>query len=113
MRIYNRALGPNDVKKLFGAYLPTVLLTSPADNSILSSTTGLVLTATASSPATSATVNKVDFYQGRTHLGDAQGSPYTWTWNNVPPGDYILSATVTDSNGNTTRSLPIHVKVTP
>jgi hypothetical protein len=113
VRIYNRALGPNDVKKLFGSYLPTVLLTSPADNSILSSTTGLVLTATASSPATSATVNKVDFYQGRTHLGDAQGSPYTWTWNNVPPGDYILSATVTDSNGNTTRSLPIHVKVTP
>lgn len=111
--IYNRALGPNDVKKLFGSYLPTVLLTSPADNSILSSTTGLVLTATASSPATSATVNKVDFYQGRTHLGDAQGSPYTWTWNNVPPGDYNLSATVTDSNGNTTQSLPVHVKVTP
>jgi hypothetical protein len=113
VRIYNRALGPDDVKKLFGSYLPTISLTSPQDNSTASSSSGITLTATATAPAKSATVDHADFYQGTTNLNTARGEPYTWTWRNPPAGDYILSVTVTDSNGNTTPSLPIHVKVTP
>lgn len=113
VRIYNRALSPDDVKRLFGSYLPTISLTSPEDNSTANSTGNLTLTTTVSAPAPSATVDHVDFYQGTTQLNTARGEPYTWTWRNPPAGDYILSATVTDSNGNTTPSLPVHVKVTP
>ena len=64
-------------------------------------------------PAKNATVNQVSFYQGTTQLNTARGAPYAWTWKNPPAGDYVLSATVTDSNGNTTPSLPVRVKVTP
>ena len=68
---------------------------------------------TAAAPAASATIDQVRSYQGTTQLCTLRGLPYSWSWKNVPPGDYTLTSIVTDSNGNTTRSLPIHVKVTP
>jgi len=113
VRIYNRALSADDVKKLFGSYMPIITLTSPEDNSTVSSTAGLTFTATALAPAKSAAVDQVNFYQGTTQLNTARGEPYTWIWKNPPVGDYVLTANVTDNNGNTTHSLPIHVKVTP
>ncbi len=111
MRIYNRALSGDDVKKLFGSYLPTISLAS--DNTTVSSSSSLTLTAIPAATAASATVDQVCFYQGTTQLNTARGAPYTWTWRNPPAGDYTLFATVTDSNGNTTPSLPVRVKVTP
>jgi hypothetical protein len=111
VRVYNRALGADDVKKLFGSYLPTIALTAPADNSTV--TLPITLTATAAATATNTTVNQIRFFQGTTQLGTSQSAPYTWTWKDTPAGDYVLTASVTDSNGNTTQSPPIHVKVNP
>jgi len=49
-------------------------------------------------------VTTVAFYNGSALLGTDTTSPYTFSWNNVPPGDYSLTAIATDDAGATTTS---------
>src|SRR5262249_11155656 len=57
------------------------------------------------------TVAKVEFFQGAVKLGETAQSPYAFTWNGVPPGDYELTARATDDKGDVTASSIITVRV--
>jgi YD repeat-containing protein len=77
--------------------LPSVNLTTPANNDVVAAPANISLTATASDP--DGTISKVQFYQGATLLGEDLSAPYSFTWNNIPAGSYSLTAKATDNAG--------------
>jgi hypothetical protein len=68
----------------------------------------LTATATASS---SATITKVEFYNGSVLLNSDTTSPYTYSWKKVPRGTYTVTAKAYDSSGATKVSTPSIVNV--
>ena len=89
---------------------PTVALTSPAAGASFTAPASITLTASASD--TDGTIAKVEFFSGGTLLGTATTAPYTFTWNQVPGGSYILTARATDNRGATTVSTGVSISVT-
>ncbi len=63
---------------------------------------------------TDGTISKVDFYNGATLLHTEYVSRYSFLWNNVPVGNYAITAVATDNSGNVTTSkiLMVTVKAT-
>ncbi|HEX4262927.1 MAG TPA: glycoside hydrolase family 9 protein [Verrucomicrobiae bacterium] len=96
-----------------GTNSPTPLstaLTSPANSAAYAAPANVSLGATATGG--SGTISKVDFYSGSTKIGTAAGSPYTFTWSNVPVGTYSLTAAATDGSGVTALSSPVQIVIT-
>lgn len=75
--------------------LPTVSIAANVVNSNTIAITGNAADA-------DGTVVKVDLYQGSTLIATLTNTPYSFTWNNVAPGGYTLTAVATDNNGGTT-----------
>ncbi|WP_212003560.1 glycosyl hydrolase family 8 [Chitinophaga sp. HK235] len=88
---------------------PSVSITSPANNSAYTSPASVTINATATD--SDGSVTKVEFFNGSTKLGEATGSPYAWTWNNVAAGTYTLTAKVTDNSNGSTTSAPVTITV--
>ncbi len=90
---------------------PSISLTSPANGATFTAPATITINATASD--SDGTVAKVDFYAGSTLLGTDTAAPYTFTWNNVAAGNYVLSAVATDNGNATTTSNVVSVTVNP
>ncbi len=90
--------------------LPSVNLTSPANNANFSTGSAITLTATASD--SDGSVSKVEFFNGTTKLGEDLTSPYSYVWSNVSAGSYSLTARATDNQSGVTTSSPVSVTVT-
>jgi Subtilase family/Bacterial Ig domain/Fervidolysin N-terminal prodomain/F5/8 type C domain len=88
---------------------PTVLVTGPADGASFKQPVNVTVTAQASDADGS--VASVTFYANGSPIGLDQTSPYSVTWNNVPPGSYTLTAVAADNLGATTTSAPVHMTV--
>ena len=88
---------------------PTVSINSPANNASFTAPANIAITATAADA--DGTVSKVDFYNGSVLLGTVTSAPYSFNWNNVNAGTYVLTANATDNSGATTASVPITVIV--
>jgi hypothetical protein len=88
---------------------PSVAITSPANGATFSAPATITINANAND--SDGTVTKVDFYAGNTPLGTATASPYTFTWNNVAAGNYVLTAVATDNSGATTTSSAVSITV--
>ncbi len=88
---------------------PAVSLTSPSAGVSFNTPANITLTASASSSG--GNITKVDFYSGSLYIGSAENSPYTVTWNNVQPGNYILTAKATDSYGWSSTSGAVNIIV--
>ena len=117
--VYNHALTPND-KQAAESYLaakyglaitmdapPTVTLAT--DKSFYAPPGTVVLTAVAASP--NGAISNVAFYNGVTLLGTVSASPYTFTWSNVAPGNYTLTAIACDNAGLVTTSNAVNITV--
>ncbi len=72
---------------------PVITITSPSNNSTVTSTDVLINT-----NVTGTGINSVQFYNGKTLLGQVSTSPYNFTWNNVSNGSYALSAIAKNAN---------------
>jgi hypothetical protein len=94
-----------------GNVAPTVSITSPANGAIFTAGANITINATASD--SDGTVSNVQFFQGSTSLGTDSSSPYSVTWNNVPAGNYSLTARATDNGGAQTTSSPVSITVNP
>ena len=81
---------------------PLVSLTSPVGGAVFPLLATIALTASASDPDGS--IQRVEFYNGKTLLGSDTKSPFTFTWLNVALGSYSLSAVAYDNLGATTVS---------
>lgn len=91
--------------------LPTVSITSPANNANYTPPASITLSADAND--TDGSITKVDFYNGTTFLGSALTAPYSYTWTNVADGIYSITAKATDNKNAVTTSAAVSVKVSP
>jgi hypothetical protein len=89
--------------------VPTVSLTSPANNTAYNAPASITMNATAADA--DGTISKVEFYNGTTLLGTDVSSPYTYTWSNVAAGTYSITAKATDNLGATQTTAVVSVKV--
>jgi subtilisin family serine protease len=92
---------------------PSVQLTSPANGANYSAPAVVAFSATASD--IDGSVTQVAFYAGSALLGIDTTSPFTFSWTNVPGGDYSLTAIATDDAGAnaTSEVVTVHVVVPP
>ncbi|MEO6453065.1 MAG: Ig-like domain-containing protein, partial [Ginsengibacter sp.] len=88
---------------------PTVSVTSPIDSASFAAPASIIINAIANDEDGS--VSKVDFYEGNTLLGTDNASPYTFTWNNVAAGTYIITAKAMDNGSLVTTSSPVTISV--
>jgi cellulose 1,4-beta-cellobiosidase len=90
---------------------PSVTITSPAEGATFDANANITITADASD--SDGTISQVDFYAGNTVIGSRTVAPYTITWNDVPAGNYALTAAATDNLGATSTSAVVNITVTP
>lgn len=86
---------------------PAVSITAPANEE--SFNTGSDITITVDAFDTDGSVSLVEFFQGNVKLGEDATAPYSLIWNDVPEGDYTLTAIATDNEGATTKSLGVEI----
>lgn len=87
--------------------VPSVIITSPANNSTF--TPGNSVTIQASASDADGSINKVEFYADGNLLGQATSAPYAYTYTNVPAGTYSLTAKAYDNLNLTTTSAAITI----
>jgi hypothetical protein len=77
---------------------PTLALTSPANGAVY--TAPATINFAAGVAPNGHAISEVQFYNGVTLLGAVTSAPYSFSWNNVSAGTYILSAQIFyDSDG--------------
>ncbi|MDB4980460.1 MAG: repeat-containing protein [Myxococcales bacterium] len=88
---------------------PAVQISGPDTTNAppLSSPASIPLTAT----ATGGRITKVEYWSGGTKLTEKTTSPYAYTWTNVTPGTYALTAKAFNALGESTVSAPLVVRV--
>lgn len=91
------------------ALAPAVSLTAPANGATYTSPASIALTATAAD--SDGTVSKVEFFNGTTLLNSDTTTPYSYTWSNVLPGAYAITAKATDNSGATATSAIANIAV--
>lgn len=89
---------------------PVVSITSPAANTNYK--TGTTINMSAAASDANGSISKVEFYRGTTLLKTEYNAPYTYSWRNVPAGDYTLTAKATDNSGHVATSKGVSVSVT-
>lgn len=90
----------------------SVTLTSPSGSPTYTAPATVSMAATATASPFQA-VNKVEFYQGTTKLGEDSVPPYTYAWTSVAAGAYSLTARSLDSGGYSVTSAPVNITVNP
>jgi hypothetical protein len=112
VRIYSRALTPNEVRILAGgaglAKLSVALVT-PSPGQRLEADQDAVLSASVTGGE--GRLARVEFLLGTTVLGADPAAPYTFTWSRVPSGVYTLVARGVDRSGAFFLSAPVTFKV--
>lgn len=88
---------------------PTITITSPANNAGFTEPASITINVTAGD--LDGTVTKVQFYSGATYLGMDNSSPYSVNWNNVPAGNYTITAKATDNSSLFTTSALTNIVV--
>lgn len=88
---------------------PQVTISSPSNNSVFISPANIIIDANASDD--DGTVSKVNFYSGPAWLGEDVTSPYSFSWANVPAGNYSLTAIAIDNSGDSGVSSPVLIRV--
>jgi len=89
---------------------PSVTITNPATNAVLTAPATFVFGADASDPDTDG-LSDVEFYVGTNPVDDVFSSPFTTTITNLAVGTYTLKAIAYDNGGaTTTNSITIYVQ---
>ena len=87
---------------------PQVTLSAPQDGAGYFAPAQINISATASAGAG---ILKVEFFQNGVSLGTDTAAPFNLVWDNVPVGNYSLTAVATDRLGATAASQAINVTV--
>jgi hypothetical protein len=88
---------------------PTVVITSPINNSSFTALANITVTANALD--TDGSISLVEFYNGSIKIGSLSSAPYSFTWNNVPAGTYSLTVIAIDNLNAKTISSAISISV--
>jgi len=88
---------------------PAVAITSPATNTTYNSPATINISVSATDA--DGTISKVEIYNGTTLLRTERIVPYSYSWQNVPAGNYKIIAKATDNKGAVTTSAAVTVSV--
>jgi hypothetical protein len=111
IKVYVNTSGESNVASICGLQVitgrtatlsPVVVVTHPANNTIIPEDGVTTLTATATE--TSGSIAKVEFYADTVKIGEATAPPYSFSWSSPDPGTYTLKARAIDGVGNTSTS---------
>jgi len=108
---FNHAEAVNALRKMGPVAEDSLIKAAPSNNATYPAAANIAMIATATSNVTGGSISKVEFYAGSTLLGIDTTAPYSFTWPNVTPGPYTLTAKATDNLGVTTTSTPVTVIV--
>ncbi len=81
---------------------PTISFASPTNNAVFQEGQSINLIATAND--SDGQIVKVEFYSNNQKIGEAQTSPYTFSFDNASVGNYQFTAKATDNEGASTTS---------
>jgi hypothetical protein len=87
----------------------TPIITSPVANAIYNAPASITINTNVNDVDSS--VNKVEFFQGSTKLGEDITAPYSFVWTNVAAGSYAITAKSTDNSGAIATSDIVNVTV--
>ena len=92
---------------------PVVSLTSPQPNAFYLAPANVTLSADVTPGANP--VQKVEFFNGANLIATVNSPPYTYAWNNVAAGDYVISAKATDTANiqGTSNAVAVSVAAAP
>ncbi|MBC8053454.1 MAG: T9SS type A sorting domain-containing protein [Sphingobacteriaceae bacterium] len=96
------------VKPVATPLAPTVVITSSSINGLVAPA---ITTITAEASDADGTITKVEFFSGDLKLGEDLVSPYTFTWNEILAGAYVVTAKATDNSGLSTTSAALNITV--
>jgi len=88
---------------------PDIRITSPVGGSVFFAPASITISADANDPDGS--ITKVEFFNGSTKLGEKTSSPWSLDWNQVPAGNYSLTAVATDEFQEQSTSQSIDISV--
>lgn len=88
---------------------PSVSLIEPAEGQRFKAPASILLTAVATD--SDGSVAQVEFFANGTSLGVDITRPFRFRWEDVPVGDYRLTAQATDDDGTMAESLAVNVSV--
>ena len=88
---------------------PSISISSPTNNASFNALASINISVSASD--SDGSVARVEFFQGSTKLGESYTSPFSFTWNNVAPGTYSLTAKATNDGGGAATSAAVNVSV--
>ena len=100
---------------------PSVSITNPADKTVLKTPANNTALTTDAADV-DGTIAKVEFYAATTDangvttntlVGTVTQSPYSYQWNAISIGQYVLTAIATDNYGAQTTSSPVALTVKP
>jgi hypothetical protein len=86
---------------------PLVWINTPTNGQNFLSSSDVTIDATALD--NDGSVTNVSFFETTNKLGEVTNAPFTFTWSNVPPGQFFLSARATDNLGASRVSNPIEI----
>jgi hypothetical protein len=90
---------------------PVVSITAPVSGTSIIGPATIQLQATATS--SDAAIANVTFYKGTAKIATVTNFPYQYTWRNVAPGSYSITAVAKDSLGLSTTSGAVSITVIP
>jgi hypothetical protein len=76
---------------------PAVAIFTPKNGTVISEGANLLINCTASESGGS--IAKVEFFADTTKIGEVDAAPYSFTWVNPNPGNYLITARATDNVG--------------
>ncbi|MBI3879110.1 MAG: tandem-95 repeat protein [Verrucomicrobia bacterium] len=86
-----------------------VTVTQPVTGNFFIAPANIAITAAPTSG--NSFVNRVEFYNGATKIGERTNAPYSMVWSNISLGGYALSARALDSLGNNATSPVVSISV--
>lgn len=93
-----------------GGDWPTVSIISPEDGTEFTDTAEVTFIAEAEDP--DGEVVLVEFIANNDiKIGDTENEPYSYTWIDIPAGNYTVVAIATDDEGHQRKSNPVRIKV--
>jgi Big-like domain-containing protein len=103
----NNAVTTSSAVAVISNTAPTVSISSPANNAMFAAPANITINASAGDA--DGTISSVEFYSGTTLLGTDTTAPFSFTWNTVASGSYLLTAKATDNRGAFTTSAVLPV----
>ena len=98
----NNAVTPSSAITVISNAAPTVNITSPTNNAMFTAQSNITIEASASDA--DGAISSVEFYEGATLLGTDSTAPFSFIWNTVASGSYLLTTRAIDNRGATTTS---------